>query len=106
MDAVQLLLYWAPKIQTLYFELTHRCGFNCFERDSHLKKSLGVPECLSSHLTTHRYREFAKHDMELVEHILNKAKVLETMKITVKSNLDSKNKLCSHKEVMKFPRAS
>lgn len=92
MDAVQVLLYRAPKIQMLSFELTHRCGFNCFECDSHLKKSLGVPECLSSHLTTHRYREFAKHDTELVEHILKEAKVLETMKITVQSNLDSKKK--------------
>ena len=104
-DAIQLLLCRAPELQTLNFELTHRCRAQCSGPDKRLKP-LDVPECMSSHLTTIHYKGFSEYEMELVEQILKEAKVLKTMNIIVESDLDSKLKLRIHKEIMKIPRAS
>ncbi|XP_050262892.1 F-box/LRR-repeat protein At4g14103-like isoform X10 [Quercus robur] len=105
-NAVQLLLCRAPKLQTLTFELNYRCCIRSFSVDIPLKKPLDVPECLSSHLTTCHYKGFSGHAMELVEQILKESKVLKTMKITFNSDIDSKEKLHIHEEIMKFPRTS
>ena len=105
-NAVQLLLCRAPKLQTLAFELNYRCCIHSFSVDFPLKKPLDVPECLSSHLTTCHYKGFSGHAVELVEQILKESKVLKTMKITFNSDLDSKEKLRIHEEIMKFPRTS
>ena len=103
-DATLLLLCRAPKLQTLTFELTHRCRSQCLGPNNRLKP-LDVPECMSSHLTTIHYKGFSEYEMELVEQILKEAKVLKTMNIIVESDLDSKLKLRIHKEIMKNPRA-
>ncbi|KAK4564978.1 hypothetical protein RGQ29_006855 [Quercus rubra] len=105
-NAVKLLLCRAPKLQTLAFELNYRCCIHSFSVDFPLKKPLDVPECLSSHLTTCHYKGFSGHAMELVEQILKESKVLKTMKITFNSDLDSKEKLRIHEEIMKFSRTS
>ena len=103
-DATLLLLCRAPKLQTLTFELTHRCRSQCLGPNNRLKP-LDVLECMSSHLTTIHYKGFSEYEMELVEQILKEAKVLKTMNIIVESDLDSKLKLRIHKEIMKFPKA-
>ena len=75
-DAIQLLLCRAPELQTLTFELTHRCRAQCSGPDKRLKP-LDVPECMSSHLTTIHYKGFSEYEMELVEQILKEANVLK-----------------------------
>ena len=75
-DAIQLLLCRAPELQTLNFELTHRCRAQCSGPDKRLKP-LDVPECMSSHLTTIHYKGFSEYEMELVEQILKEANVLK-----------------------------
>ncbi|KAL4613964.1 hypothetical protein ACB092_07G020700, partial [Castanea dentata] len=105
-NAVKLLICRAPKLQTLTFELNYWCSIHSFSIDIPLKKPLDVPECLSSHLTTCHYKGFSRHPMELVEQILKESKVLKTMKITFNSDIDSKEKLRIHEEIMKFPRTS
>ena len=104
-DGVRLVLYRAPKVQTLSFEKAHLLGSNL--RPKRLEEPLDVPECLSSHLTTCHYKGFdgKEEEMELVRQILKTAKVLKSMKITVNGYLDSK-KLRVCKELRKFQRSS
>nr|POE75319.1 f-box/fbd/lrr-repeat protein [Quercus suber] len=107
---VQLMLCQAPKLQILAFKLKieDQSYHSDFKRHYHLKEEFYVPECLSSHLTTFYYKGFSGHgiEMELVRYVLKEAKVLKTMKITVKSNLGSKVKHRIHKKLMNFQRSS
>lgn len=105
--AIRLLLCRAPKLQTLAFRLIHYAD-NGSIPDSCLEESMDVPECLSSHLTTCHYKVLSGFgvEMKLVKLILKAAKVLKTMRITVRSLLESKVKLQVQEELRKFPKSS
>ena len=103
---VRLLFCRAPKLQTFAFEMKKHRHCSYFATSCRSEQPLDIPESLSSHLTTCHYKGFSGHSMELVEQILKESKVLKTMKITFNSDLDSKEKLRIHEEIMKFPRTS
>ncbi|XP_023927884.1 F-box/LRR-repeat protein At4g14103 [Quercus suber] len=108
--AIRLLLCRAPKLQTLAFRLIYHADNGSIESipDSCLEESMDVPECLSSHLTTCHYKVLSGFgvEMKLVKLILKAAKVLKTMRITVRSLLESKAKLQVQEELRKFPKSS
>ena len=76
--------------------------------DGYLKDPLTVPECLSSHLTTFHYNQFSgtEYEMEFVGDFLMAAGVLKTMRIAVKSTLDSEAKLQVHEKLSEYQSSS
>ena len=92
---VHLLLCRAPKLQILTFEHSILLGFNLYKPNPCLEEPLNVPECMSSHLTMCHYKGLrgTTKDMELIRKILEAARVLKTMKITLLSYLGSKRRL-------------
>ncbi|KAL4606403.1 hypothetical protein ACB092_09G099900 [Castanea dentata] len=105
---VHLLLCQAPKLQILTFEHSILLGFNLYKPNPCMEEPLNVPECMPSHLTTCHYKGLrgTMTDMELIRKILEAARVLKTMKITLLSYLGSRRKLCIRKELRKFQRSS
>ena len=92
---VHLLLCQAPKLQILTFEHSILLGFNLYKPNPCLEEPLNVPECMSSHLTMCHYKGLrgTTKDMELIRKILEAARVLKTMKITLLNYLGSKRRL-------------
>ena len=106
--AIQLLLHRAPKLQILVVKPLQNYVQYGIRTDDYLKEPLTVPECLSSHLTTFHYNQFSgnEYEMEFVRQLLMVAGVLKTMRITVKSALDSEVKLQIHEKLIEYQRSS
>ncbi|XP_023915492.1 F-box/FBD/LRR-repeat protein At4g00160 [Quercus suber] len=106
--AIQLLLHRAPKLQILVVKPLQNYVQYGIRTDGYLKELLTVPECLSSHLTTFHYNQFSgnEYEMEFVRQLLMAAGVLKTMRITVKSALDSEVKLQVHEKLSEYQRSS
>ena len=106
--AIQLLLHRTPKLQILVVKLLRNYVLPGIRTDGYLKEPLTVPECLSSHLTTFHYNLFSgnEYEMEFVRDFLMAAGVLKTMRITVKSTLDSEAKLQVHEKLSEYQRSS
>ena len=106
--AIQLLLHRAPKLQILVVKPLQNYVQYGIRTDDYLKEPLTVPECLSSHLTTFHYNQFSgnEYEMEFVRQLLMAVGVLETMRITVKSTLDSELKLQVHEKLSEYHRSS
>ncbi|KAK4562598.1 hypothetical protein RGQ29_005196 [Quercus rubra] len=106
--AIQLLLHRTPKLQILVVKPLRNYVLPAIRTDGYLKEPLTVPECLSSHLTTFHYNLFSgnEYEMEFVRDFLMAAGVLKTMRITVKSTLDSEAKLQVHEKLSEYQRSS
>ena len=106
--AIQLLLHRAPKLQVLVLKPLQNYMQPSIRTDGYLKDPLTVPECLSSHLTTFHYNQFSgtEYEMEFVGDFLMAAGVLKTMRIAVKSTLDSEAKLQVHEKLSEYQSSS